>query len=631
MRLSALIAVLSLLLAQGCPGPQPAPPETKPPAAEGDTPETEEGGGGATEQAGSTQAPTGNIDDQIVLTYTISSVDTLLGRGVAYVRPHLPPAFSAMLQPAMLKAQWFKALGAPQLEQVVDGTRPLAIAIADPKAHPGGGKLKSMVVALPINDSQGLTDALGQIAERHERTPWNDHVFVFPGGAVRVRIVERYALMAGHEKLLNGAAATLLPLIKSPKTTGKVARLRLDLAAVNRLYGAELDRGLRKIKRKMGRKGPQMAGVGKMVSRWLGYFKSVNDATVELELEPRSIRAVAELVAAPRGEFPGYLGGLRSAAPWGAQFLPRDSAVVFTSNQRPDSMLKSIDESIELLRGLAKGLVKDSALTDIRDLARKSVKFFSGESAGALWVNADGSLGIASVARMKSAAEGRVMMTQLLLAISRELRRILTTGLPPNVKKELKGFMLDLRVRKNGLRVAGARGDLVQLDIRWPRLKNAHARKKLQEARNRLTKVLGRRPTLGIVAVKDVILFAVGKDYRRRLAKMVAIAKGGPGTGMGKVVAGVAGNRRVVALVHVPAASLAEQVMRLLEQVTKVPQRAKDLFQKLLPPPGKKVPVSALVQASGRKMTVELDLSAEFVGMMTRMVLAGMTPHRVGP
>ena len=631
MRLPALIAVLSLLLlVPGCPGPQPAPPETKPPTAEGDTPETAEGGGAAG-QASSADAPTGNIDDQIVLTYTISSIDTLLSRGVAYVRPHLPPAFSAMLQPAMLKAQWFKTLGAPQLEQVVDGTRPLAIALADPKAHPGGGKLKSMVVALPITDSQGLTDALGQIAERHERTPWNDHVFVFPGGPVRVRVAEGYALMAGHDKLLNGAAATLLPLVKSPRTTGKIARLRLDLAAVNRLYGAELDRGLRKMQRKMGRKGPQMAGVGKMVSRWVGYFKSIDDATVEADFEPTSIRAVAELAAAQRGEFPKYLDGLRAAPPWGARFLPAESAVVFTTNQRPDAMLASIDETMELLRGLVKGVVQDSALTELRDLARKSVKHLSGESAGAMWVNADGSLGVATVAKMRSAAEGRVMTVQLLQAVARELKHVFEKGLPPGVKKELKGFRINLQVRKNALRVAGLRGDVVQLDIRWPRLKDAAARKRLQDVRKRMAKVLGRRPTLGLVAVKDVMLVAVGKDHRKRLTKMVAIARGGAGTGMEKVVSSVAGNRPVVALVHVPAASLAEQTMRLVEVVTKVPQQAKDMFQKLLPPPGKKVPVSAVVRASGRKMTVELDLSAEFVGMMTRMVLASMTPRRVGP
>jgi hypothetical protein len=272
-------------------------------------------------------------------------------------------------------------------------------------------------------------------------------------------------------------------------------------------------------------------------------------------------------------------------------------------------------------------MVPDKTFADLKDLGRRSAKHFSGESAGAMWVNADGGVGIGMVSRVRDSALARAEMVKLLQLVSREARRVLTKSLPADLRRELKGLSVELKVRPGALRVAGARGDLVELDIRWPKLKG-EAMRELQKTRQRIAKVLGPRLTLAMVGTKDVLLISAGKDHRQRMARMVAVAAGGGGGGgLEQTIASVAGSRKIVGLVYVPVASMAEQVMRLTEQLTTVPAQVKDVFQKLLPAPGHSVPISALVQASGPKMTVELNVSPDLMGMIAKGVMAAMTPH----
>jgi len=611
------------LLLTACPPPEGPPPKTgpQPPASQEDN-STKPG-----KVSGQLPVPSADIGSEVILTITVNNPDTVLTQGLSYVRPHLPAAFAAMLQPSMLKTQLFKAAGMPQLEAVVDTTRPWALAVVDPEQHHGGGQLGSTMVALPVNDPQGMADALGQEADQHERTPWNDHLLTFGGQQLRLRFAEGYALLATNEKLINGAGGVLLPLVK---TQGAGAgRLRLDLATVNRLYGAKLDQSLQRMRRKMGRKGPQLAGVAKMVTRWVGYLRSMEQATLDVELDQANIRALATLVATASGEFPTYLSKLRPGPAWGAAYLPAESAAAFVSRQSPTAMIESVEEGVELLRGMLGQMVPDKTFNDLRDLGRRSAKHFTGESAGAMWVNADGGVGMGMASRVQDPALARAEMLKLLQLISGQVRRVLTQSLPAEVRRELKGLGVELKVRPGALRVAGAQGDLIELNIRWPKLKG-QADKELQQTRKRLAKVLGPRLTLAMVGTKDVLLLTAGKDHRQRMTRMVAVASGGGGRGLKQTIASIVGSRRIVGLVYVPVASMAEQVMRLAEQLTTVPAQVKDVFQKLLPPPGHSVPVSAVVQTSSPKMTVELNVSPDLMGMVAKGVMAAMTP-RGGP
>ena len=87
----------------------------------------------------------------------------------------------------------------------------------------------------------------------------------------------------------------------------------------------------------------------------------------------------------------------------------------------------------------------------------------------------------------------------------------------------------------------------------------------------------------------------------------------------------------IAGLVYVPVASLAEQGMRLTEQLTEVPTPVKDMFQKLLPPPGSSVPVSAVVQVAGPKLTLELNVSPGLLGMIAKGALAAFTGRAAPP
>jgi hypothetical protein len=293
-------------------------------------------------------------------------------------------------------------------------------------------------------------------------------------------------------------------------------------------------------------------------------------------------------------------------------------------------MLESIDEGLEVLKGLLATVVQPDTVQKARDLARESMKHFTGESAGAAWVTADGGLGLASVSRVQEANAARAATLQLFTLLAQEVNRVMAKGLPPKLQKELQGFKLTLRVRKGALAVAGVRGDLLDVNLRWPRLKDPEQRKQLAKLRKGLTRVLGPRISVALVTTGDAMLLTMGKDHRKRMAQLVAIAKGGAKTGMERTFEGIVGSRKITGCLYVPVASLAEQVMRLAERLTTVPPQVKQVFQKVLPPPGKTVPVTALVRVDGPKLVVDFDVSAEVVGMIARSTMAAFQPRRMG-
>lgn len=624
MKMTHLLGVLGLIAVSSCGGPQTPAPE---PAARA---EDKASPADTDRVTGQLAAPSTDLSSEIILTGVLESGDAILDQMVAYIQPHLPGPLQGMVQPAALRAQFFKALGAPQLEAAIQTDRPVAFAMADPEVHRGGGRLGPMLLAVPVKDAQLLIDELGKLADRHERTPWNDHLLTFEGDTLRLRFVEDYLLAAAHEKLLNGAAGTLLPLVRSASDGGARGRLQLAMGTIYRRYGAEIERGITKMRRKVDRKAAHLAAVARMVARWMGYLGSIRDITLAARLEPAAIQANLDVAAQGKGAFPAFLAQQNPGPAWGAGYLPAESALAYVTRQSPDAMLESIDEGLEMLKGLLATVVQQETLQKAREAARESVKHFTGESAGAAWVTTDGGLGLASVSRVRDADAARAAMLQLLGLLADEVNRLMAKALPPKVQKELQGFKLTLRVRKGALALAGVRGDLVDVNLRWPRLKDPEQRKQLAKLRKGLTRVLGPRIALALVTTGDAMLLTMGKDHRKRMAQLVAIAKGGAKTGMEQTFEGIVGSRKIIGCLYVPVASLAEQVMRLVERLTTVPPQVKQVFQQVLPPPGKAVPLTALVRVDGQKLVVDLDISAEVVGMIARSTMAALRPRQLG-
>jgi hypothetical protein len=301
--------------------------------------------------------------------------------------------------------------------------------------------------------------------------------------------------------------------------------------------------------------------------------------------------------------------------------------MVSLSRSSPQGAAEEIKQAFAMLQGLLKGVVQEAALKQVKSIALESLKHYTGEAAGAFWVTGNGRLGAASIARVKNGTEARAALLRLFRVLGRELDRLLTKGLSPEILRELKGFRVSLRVRENGLRVAGLRGDRVDLNIRWPRLKEPKERKKLRELKKALAAVLGPRISIGMLTTGEVLIVGIGKDLAGRMARVVSVAKGGQGSSMEQTVRTVAGGERLVALVYIPAAALAEQVMRLVERVVPVPAKVKGVFRKMMPKAGEAAPVSLKIRSDDTRLSLNLSVSTEVVGMISRAVAASMLPQ----
>jgi len=609
----ALIAATALL---GC-GATAPPPEGPPTGAESQ-PAAPAAVEAAAPQAITPQAPPAvDLAGEVMLTVVVKDLDAALSQGVAYVQPHLPPAFRMMVRPETLKAQLFAALRMPQLAQALDTGRPAALALLDPQRH--RGQVGPVLLALPVADEQKLVEQLSKIASRHERTPYGDHLFTSGGETLGLRFDSGYALIAAA-KQVGGAAAVLLPLVRSaPKAA---AQLRVDLAAVNARYGAQVAREMARLRDRQQRKSVEQAGTLQMIRRWLGYLGSAQELTVKLDLDHTVVRLQGAVTARSSGAFFDHLRRQKAGPAWGARFVPADSGLVYLARQSPAETVRSVDEHWPLFTKALKGVVPSATMTRLRGLLVENARTYSGELASGVWVNADGAVGMGGAARVADAARARATGLKLGQMIVAEVNRVMRKGLPPAVKRDLQGLDLRAKLRPGGLRVAGARADLLELSVTWPRPKERAARKELAEIKKRVTRVLGRKLTLAVVYKGDVALWAAGKDHRKRLAAMLAAAKGGAGSGTEKTVRPLVAGKQVVDHVYMPVATFAEQAMRLADRLTAVPTQVKDMFHKIMPGPGKTVPASATLHVSGRRLLLDAEVSPDLIGMLAKAGMA---------
>jgi hypothetical protein len=609
------------LFALSCGGPQTPTPQVGPaPAADAKT----------VVKPAQVVPPTTDISGELLLTASVGSLDSLLQRFAGYVAVHLPPAVRVMVQPDALKAQLLKAIHASELERSIDFSRPAALGLVDPKLY-HGGDFGPLLVALPIKDGQGLLDLLSKNTERHETTPWKDHVFTAGSGAIRVRFDKAWALVAGQEKMINGAAGALLPL------TGRVAanggQLEVRWAAIHDRYGKQIDRVMRKIERKTDR---ELGGMFGMVKRWVGYLKGIQTISASIDLQSTAIVSRLSFVARPSSEFASYLTKLETGAPWGAELIPKESALTIITRDGEAARLRDIDDGMKVIKGLLAKLLSaapeplrkdlEARLEPLSQQLQQIAKSFSGEAAVGAWVSGDGGVGFGGAVKVKEAKIAREQMIKTMKMLSTTLAQ-LQAKLPPAMKKELQGFNLALQVRPAGLKVGKESADLFELAIRWPKLKSTEDKRKLEELKKSLGKVLGAKIVLAFGAVAETGLVTFGKDHRKRMTEFIAAVKGSKASGMEKIAAAAVGGKKMVTFIHVPVATLIEGGLRVADQITTVPSDVKDMITKILPGSGKDAPVSAVLHLDGSSLVWEASISADLLSMLSKAVMAAFTPR----
>ena len=637
-----VLVVASLMFAAGCGGPQTADPKAGPGVEGG--PASQPAGApadpgakpGTTPTGGPVAAPSADVSGEILATISASSLDGALKITTDVVKRHaanLPPLFMTMLQPAQIKAQLFKMIEAPALQAMLDTSRPMALALADPKKFKGR-KLGPIMLAIPVKDEAQLVDFIAKKASNHETTPWKDHLFTFGTETVRVRFKEGFALVTASDQLMAGAADVLLPLVRKPPKY--IAHLSVDMAAINARYGKELDAVIGKVSGKM-KKSELDASTTKMVTRWLGYLKGMQEIYVSVDLDLDFIKLRGGARATGAGTFKEFVGKLNAGSLWGAKFLPKDSALVLLTRENTEKANTEIDEAIGTLESMIKKekelakRVDAATFKSWKDNLKRGVKNATGVGAAALWATSDGAVGLGGVSQVKDGKAAREDMLAVMKFLSSELARFQNKVFKKELKKALPGFKLSLKVRKNGVRVGGTKGDAFVIGVRWPRLKGKKERADLKKAQKIIAKVLGKKLTIATATHGNIMLMTVGKDFKKRLAQMLAIAKGKkPASQLQAKLKPYVAGRQAVNLVYTPLETLAEQTMRVVENVTKVPPQVKDTMAKVMPGPDVEVPATGLAYRDGNTFAFESRISTQVVGMVVRGVLHAMM-KRGGP
>ncbi len=640
MRTHTSLLAVALVMIIGCGGPQTPAPKAGPESA-GDK-GTEPGAAPAPKDTtapgaaptGTIKAPTADISREILGTMTTVGIDKLLNDTTGVIKPHLPPnapaLVHAMLQPAQLKSQFFRAIKAPELEKAFDGSRPIAMALADPKTYKGGRQLGPVIMALPLKDQDVLVQFLDKKAkEPHVTTPAGDHVFKLGETEyIRLRVKEGYALLSSHEKLLAGAEGVLLPLVRKPPKY--MAHVHLDMAAIYARYGKDIEKLGGLLNMKLSSKD-DLTGTGKMAQRWLGYLKGMQEVYISANLDNNNITFRAGATAKASGGFKDYLGKLNAGEAWGAKYIPKDSGLVFISRDTPEQSLKELDEGLQTLEKMLKKEKELAARIDSntfkawRSTLARSMKNITGVSAAGVWVDSGGAIGMGGASQVKDAKAVRADMMVVMKFLAKELKRFQTKVFKKELKKVLPGFKLAIKAKPNKLRVGGVKGDLFEISWKYPRFKEKRMKENLKKAKKIIKKLVGKKLVVGAVYEKDAYLMAMGKGYKKRLAAMVAIARGKKtGSGVEGTIKQYVAGRKIIMLGYSPLENLTAQTMRVLENVMKVPPRVKDMVGKIMPGPDVEVPVVGMSYLDGATLGMEAKLSTQVVGMIARGALYSM-------
>lgn len=628
MRKSAFLFALFFTLAAGCGGAGTPPPEGPAGAAGEAAATTADQAKAEAKKAAPEASPVGKI----VGTLTFDSIDNIMTQGTNLVRPQLPPAFQPMANPQVLKAQLFAMIKAPELEAVLDTTRPLALAIADPKRYEGKG-FGPVVVAIPLKDPNGLIDFMAKKAKSHETLAGKVHLFTMDKDPVYLILHEgTYAILASDQALLMAAVKTVAPLLQGKP--GHLAQLRLDMEELYRLFGPEIEKGIAEMKRELVAGDPKSSAepAMKMFNRWIGYAKGTRVIDMALGIRGNDLFLETALGAISGSEFAKYMSKLNPGKPWGLKYIPADCGIVGVARQNPETLAQDIDEAVDTLVSVLSEWIPVETIKGWRGAMQESIKHFAGTSAGGVYATADGGIGFAGANQVKDGKAAQEAMRKWVAFLSKEVKKLIDTQFRKEIDKVALGANISLKLRKNKLRVGGVKGDLFQIKIKWPRLKDKKEREAMAKVKKGMAKVIGKDVNMGMVVVDDVMLTTFGKDYKKRMGQLVAIAKGKkPDSELVKTLAPYTDGRDVYGVAYSQLEILAEQVLRVADKLTTIPPDVRDVMAKVMPGPNTTVPVAIVASQKGETLTFEGSVSANLVGMIARGAMHAMSKGQRRP
>jgi hypothetical protein len=449
------------------------------------------------------------------------------------------------------------ALGLPpEASAATDWTRPMVVALLDPQKFgaPGPTALadsgsRPLLALLAVRDEQRLRKAL-ELAPGQQTTAYRSRT-----GVVWMDLRGGMLAIAPEESLL-APGRHMLEAIVARRATGDLM-LHVSLHNIFAAYGDRAQRVFAQVAEltRSGSADGSSAFAMRTVRRLATFASSAEAIDLSARVGPEGIAVSARMSAQPSGEWARYIAQQRPQPMWGAELLPPESVLVYTTTISPAGLRGELEDSLDYLgeAGGANGGAKDR-----RAAMEKAISTASGELAYAVWPADGGGVGMGGAYRLKDSAGARQAMLALHATVRSEAAELAARAL------DLPTRTTHVTVHAAATRAGGIPVDLVELRVRWP--------KQRRDEQRSFEWMFGKRLILATAVVGDRALFALGRDATKRIDAMVKVTQGQAAPSI-KDAPGFAramrfqGDRRV-SMAYLPLGRMTQFIERLVHATT---------------------------------------------------------------
>jgi hypothetical protein len=448
-----------------------------------------------------------------------------------------------------LRVQLLGMMGIDErLASAIDGKRPLVMSMLEPPegASEVGARL---LLAIPVTDQGAFQNGLSDLYARAAGVRAEPGVTVYDrgeGGRVYVMYDRGWAFVTFEHGTVRAAAALLGPRARSRPAATLVVHAHPRLLA----RFASMEQALAGWLTPAETPGdPRAEHDSRGLHRAASYLTGADGVEALLDLSPRGVRFTLRM-SGKRADAWGEFVAQKSPGPlWGAGYLPRDAVLAWAG--RLSARDRELD--LESLEAYLKAVAPDgdaAAQAKWHEALAAAVESATGEAVYAVWPARPRGIGAGGAFRVRDPAAAGAALTGAHAAIALALPRLAAQQLGLDPAKHR------FRLKTRNARVGGASAQVLDLE---PLFKG--------KARKGFERIFGERLTLAAAPSGDAIVWALGRDWEKRLATMLRAGAPDAATGLAATpgwarAAAFAAEGRT-SLSYVPTAALAAMVLEI--------------------------------------------------------------------